>query len=432
MKERDLLLVCVIIALFVRIFLLFAIGDTDYLSGISLLHAQFGHNLLAGTRFAGDVVFSSRPQGYGLLLALTTLLTQHESYIYLRLFQSLVDSLSCVIIFYLGKLLFDRRVGLVSAFLYASFMPSALLSIIALPESFSSFLLLTLMWLFLKGIKENSNKLIYLSSLFVSIECYLKGQFLTLPFALLFIMLIYRQHKVRDNIVIFLKYYFLVYLLLSPWIITVYTHTGQIMPFLRTQYWQGVWEGFGEDETNPFGAVWSDDKTLQQIKSEGYDVVPCSLGYDAILRDKSIDAIKKEPLWVLRLFAIRLFTNPTIGLYRAANLTPINNENEIIFLIYGLFNNFSILIVIATSMLALVFIVANIKAKNYKDIFILYIIPCFIFLPLILVHLEARYIIPVLCLLIIPAAAMIVKIIDKLKHIIGHWQYSRMPPRMET
>ena len=67
--------------------------------------------------------------GYGVLLALLWKVTGSYRWWYVRVLQVLLDIVMCWLVYRIGRKVFDERVGLVSSFLYACFVPGIELAV---------------------------------------------------------------------------------------------------------------------------------------------------------------------------------------------------------------------------------------------------------------------------------------------------------------
>ena len=190
---------------------------------------------------------------------------------------------------------------------------------------------------------------------------------------------------------------------------------------------QALWEGFGEFE-NPVGAVLSDKITYEQVKEEaGYDIKYQSPEYDKILLDKSVDAIRKHPIWWSSIVLRRI--PKTIAL---ANLIPLTDPKTDVSVINLLssrdtFVNYvktypNVLIAkMTTLMISLglpLLAVAGIwlRRRDWRKTCLLICVPLYYVLSLSLIHIEPRYILPGTSVFLILTAVTIDWIWGRWKH----------------
>jgi 4-amino-4-deoxy-L-arabinose transferase-like glycosyltransferase len=255
--------------------------------------------------------YYGNPPGTSALLASTYWIFGEYRYIYLRIIQAIIDSFGCLLMFLIGRELFNRRIGLISAFLYAICLPIAYLSTWALHDALMPFITLVSLYFFIKAVRRRAMKFYLLSALFTGIGCYFQPTILLLPFIFGLALLIFNLRKthLREHITNTVKVTIImvtvVVLVISPWIARNYYVTGAVMG-MRPGLWQGIWEGFGEFQ-NPVGAVLDDAATYKQIKEEvGYDIKYGTPEYDAVLRGKVLNTIKEYPGWWLSILARRV------------------------------------------------------------------------------------------------------------------------------
>lgn len=77
---------------------------------------------------AGPPSVSDAP-GYSILLALTWWIFGKKSYIYLQFIQLILDSVMCLLVFWVGKKLFSASAGLIAALLFVLYIPEARLAV---------------------------------------------------------------------------------------------------------------------------------------------------------------------------------------------------------------------------------------------------------------------------------------------------------------
>jgi 4-amino-4-deoxy-L-arabinose transferase-like glycosyltransferase len=251
------------------------------------------------------------PPGPSLLLAGTYRVFGEYRYIYFRLIEAIISSFGCLLIYLLGKELFNRNVGLVAAFLYAIYLPLAYISTWVLNDALVPFFTLLSLYLFVMGVRKKSITYYILAGFTVGIGCYFSPSIVLLPviFGLGVLIYAFGQSGFKKNILNVFKITAIMILVpavvLSPWIVRNYNITGHVM-LMRPAFWQGIWEGFGEYK-NPVGAVLNDAITYEQVTKElGYNIPYGTPEFDAVLREKSINAIKANPGWWLSVLARRV------------------------------------------------------------------------------------------------------------------------------
>ena len=334
-KKNNILVLCliVILALGIRSGIIAVLPNIS-LGGAQVYHAELARNLVAGRGFVIDEeyfnsileiteaqgyipdiesikppeheVFTNAygmPPGTSLLLAATYWAFSEHQFIYLRILQAIIDSFGCVFLFLIGKELFSTRIGLISGFLYAIWIPIAYISTWPLQDALMPFITLVCFYFFVLGVRKRKVRFYIISGLIAGVGCYFQPSLLLLPIILGIGLFIYEWRKisVRENIVIFTKTTLVMMVMLliviTPWTIYNYNVSNKKYIGIREVPWQGIWEGFGEVD-NPFGAVLDDAVTHQQIKEElGYDPGSFTPEAQAIFKEKVLNAIKGQPGW---------------------------------------------------------------------------------------------------------------------------------------
>lgn len=72
--------------------------------------------------------------------------------------------------------------------------------------------------------------------------------------------------------------------------------------------WHGIWCGLGVYD-NPYGFVWDDSCADNYVKSVNPDAVYCTDPYYDILRDRVIEVIKEDPIWVAKVYIRKLIAS---------------------------------------------------------------------------------------------------------------------------
>ncbi|MFQ6103623.1 MAG: ArnT family glycosyltransferase [Candidatus Glassbacteria bacterium] len=109
----------------------------------SLIYHKLARSILETGSFALDGNLTAyRPAGYPFFLACVYSLPGSDV-IALRIIQALIDALSCLIVFRMGRSIFNLREGLLAAALLSVFIPYVLYSQALLSETLFTFLLLS-------------------------------------------------------------------------------------------------------------------------------------------------------------------------------------------------------------------------------------------------------------------------------------------------
>jgi len=240
--------------------------------------------------------------GQGILLAGTYYIFREHRYIYLQIIQAIIDSLSVFMLYSIAKQFFNRKVGLLAAFLFAVWIPEARLAVSALRDAWMQVLMLTSLYFFLRGMQKERILYYLLSGLSIAIGVYFRSEMALLPILYGFIFLL-RKRNLKQALYVACIMMFMVLMLLSPWTIRNYVVFHRFIP-TNAGLWMSTWQSFGEFE-NDFGAILSDEKTYEQMQNAGYDAEFKSVEYDDLFKPKVFGVIKDKPFWYLKIVLLR-------------------------------------------------------------------------------------------------------------------------------
>jgi|GEM_PF-7044904 len=308
-RELFILISIFILALSLRGILLYYLYNDDYFSGIKSNLDELACNLAQGNGFVveidkGLVPFIQQLPAYPFLLAITYKIFGQENDIFLQIIQVIFSSLSVFLIFGIAKRFFSNNIALSSSFLWAIWLPEARISVAALYDAPTVFLVLLASYLFIRAILDNKQIFFVYSAIVVGLASYFRSDPILLPVFFGLALWIYKNDWKMALKKAFLML-FIIFVILLPWGMRNYLVFNRFV-FTRTVLWQSMWEGFGEFR-NPFGAVLSDTVTYQQV-SEIYPKIDYgSLEYQEALKQKVISALKTNPAWYGSMLPKRLF-----------------------------------------------------------------------------------------------------------------------------
>jgi len=259
------------------------------------------------------VPYYGQAPGSSALLAATYLVFGEYRFIYGRVIQCIIDAFGCIIMFLVARELFNTRTGLIAASIYAVFLPIAYLATLVVQDAIMPFLVLTSFYFFVKGVKTNKFVFYIVSALFVAVSCYFQPSTVYLPLFYGLGMLIYKVHRhelfkqILYAIKITAAMFIVLVIMIAPWAIRNYYITGTLTLNLKVVSWAGVWEGFGEFDDNPAGAVFSDVYVMDLARNElGENVIYGSPEFEAHFRNKVMRVVQEQPLWLVSAWARRL------------------------------------------------------------------------------------------------------------------------------
>jgi 4-amino-4-deoxy-L-arabinose transferase-like glycosyltransferase len=341
-KICIILLVLFILSLSIHLLILANTDNSFYYSGLAVCHGEMARNIVEGRGFVineefvhtiQEIQHNNRklidiqdfappekeefkqdfyfPPGRGILLAATYFIFGQYRYIYLQVIQAIIDSFGVFLIFLIGKSLFDKRIGLISAFLFALNIPVARLAVSAIADSLIPFMMLLSLYFFIKAATKGSMKDYALTGIVIGLSTYLYPTILYLPIFFGLALFIYNHRKsvtLLKSIKIVSIIIICTFLIVAPWMIYISSNTTTKTPLSTTSaggMWCGVWEGFGEFK-NPVGAVCNDTNVSEIVQKEfGYSDYH-TLEANAFFKEKCIATIKEHPIWWVSIIIKRI------------------------------------------------------------------------------------------------------------------------------
>jgi 4-amino-4-deoxy-L-arabinose transferase-like glycosyltransferase len=151
-KERRIVFIF-LGAFLIRLGVLFLLGDTP--RGDAADYENIALNIINGKGFVSTRMglYSYRPPLYPLFLAGIFSVFKH-SYFIVAFIQAIISSITCVIVFYIGKSIFDEKNGLISSVILALYPTLIFYSTQLLSETLFIFILSLSIYVFFK---ENDN-----------------------------------------------------------------------------------------------------------------------------------------------------------------------------------------------------------------------------------------------------------------------------------
>ncbi|MEW6200536.1 MAG: glycosyltransferase family 39 protein [bacterium] len=245
--------------------------------------------------------------GYAYLLAFTWKIFGEKRFIYIQIIQVLMDVFCCYLLFKLAALLYGTGVGLLTAFIYATYLPLIRYTVAALRDIWVTFILIPLLYLVIREVVKNRGKISYSTYITVGIllglEYYMRGSGMLLP-VFLSAGIFLATGNLKNSLKSFAVMTLIIVIFMLPWVYRNYRLFGIFMP-TRPVIGQGLWEGLGMVE-NPFGAVLNDGTAYERAVAEGFKGNYGTPEYNNFLMKKALGAIKEYPLIYLKAVAFRL------------------------------------------------------------------------------------------------------------------------------
>ena len=334
-----------LLALAIRLPLLFSLRDTYLSGGITTSLGLVARNLLRGRGLvettgpqeilglydvqlgeqklrdiaefpdppdATTAPLIQRMPGYPALLACVWKLTGSYRYLPIQLLQVALSCLLPLLLYGAGRRFFGEYPGRVAGVLGCLHLAEARLAILPLYDWWSVFTVGVVLWLLALGMKR-AYPLHYFALLgtVLAVGVYFKSTLAAIPFFLalsLLPLLGLRRTALRAVFLIGIPMLGLV-----PWAL----RNERIFhrPILtNTFFWPSIWEGFGE-VPNPFGAVLDDRTTYLMALNEHHDLKYGTPEYDDFFREQVLKVYEDHPEFVAALWVRRAW----LGLLNPGN-----------------------------------------------------------------------------------------------------------------
>jgi len=353
---------------------------------------QIAVNLLDGKGFVTDGgLYARRGPVYPLFLAIIYLIFGY-SFVAVRFAQAIIGALTCIIIYLLSKELFDKKVGLIAAFISAIYYPFILQPAYLLTEVLFTFLLIAMLYFLIRYYYKKDFFSLCLGGLIFGISILCKGiLFLFIPLLIIWLVVIeFKQHS-KNVIATFVTLIF-IFLPMFPWIVRNYLFYNAFIP---SQIGGGLALYIGNNPKATGGTGGWHKLRQDGFLPENIDNL-FTVEVDKLSQIKAINYIRNNP----ERF-IKLGFNKIINMWRPFYVDAMLINKIIMTFSYIPIMIFAILGIFLTR-------------KKYKYISIFY----FLFIYYIMIHViffgVIRYRYPVMPFFIIFAAFSLVFLINKI------------------
>lgn len=229
--------IILILALAVRIcFLLVAMPEgleiRDGTTSDAPFFDRITTNIIKGNWFndeQGKPIFTS--PAYPLFLAGIYSVFGHH-YEWARIIQALLWVLICVLIYFLGKEAFDRKVGFIAGLITAIYPGFVIEPIKILKTTLFTFLLTCFVLFFINAVKKNSFKYFAISGLFLGSAALTRTLIIYLPIVIFIYLLVVFKNK-KKALLSFLVVILVAGAIVAPWSIRNHIQTKQIYSSIK-------------------------------------------------------------------------------------------------------------------------------------------------------------------------------------------------------
>lgn len=317
LKQYKWLIIAFVLAVTVRLVLI-------YFNSRYTFQEDEGLNKLAMSLALGNSygyegkLYWGYPPGATVLYASMMLLFQNSAFVATRILQSIIDSFGCILIYSTSKELFNNKVGIISSFLYAIFLPIAFMSTWIAHDALVPFFTIAIFCCFILAVKKNKWYWFALTGLTTGISCYFQPTTMFLPIMLCIGYFFYSKldwkATIRNTSIVMT----IVIITILPWIIRNYNVGGVITP-MRSAGWATIYVAFNEFGDAPEQITLND---LEQLRLDsmkvGHSIIWASKEYEEFYRNKVIQFVKDHPIFVAKHIIQRIpwtvFYKPEMGL----------------------------------------------------------------------------------------------------------------------
>lgn len=172
-----------------------------------------------------------RTPGYPLFISFIYFLLGSEPLLVI-LFQIIFDSLTCLLIFKLTKIITNYRIAIIAAILYAFEPHASIFSLSMYSDTIFVFFITLFGYLFVKYLKDNKIHFLISSAIVLGITILIKPSSIYLPIIIIVFVILRRGKEFKVIIRDTLYFLFILLLVISPWLIRNYLHFNKF--FLST------------------------------------------------------------------------------------------------------------------------------------------------------------------------------------------------------
>jgi 4-amino-4-deoxy-L-arabinose transferase-like glycosyltransferase len=340
--------------------------------------------------------------GPGFVLTAAWELTGSRRYVYGDILQILIDLGTLLLVYRIAMLLFSRRrAALAAAGLYAVFLPIAGRATIFNQDIWAVDFTVAVIYLYLEAIRSpNRWRWLLVCGLTVGVGAYFRANVLLLPAALTLASLrwVGVSRSLRNGVAIMA----VAVLPLAPWAIKNYIEFHRFIP-IRIGAGVNLWEGLGEIPNN-YGPVLSDLGTYEQVQRVRPDLVYLSPAYDDYLRQHALHVIEQHPLFYAKIIARRILFS-TLVVYESAWMnnggeSPVHyrartGKGLFSYAVNRPFELLESILEPVTFVLAMLALAFTWRGRRRQHLLLIAAILSAV-APYWLLHVEARYILPIM------------------------------------
>lgn len=217
-----------------------------------------------------------------------------------RIFQAALQTLCLLLVFFIGRKVFDSKIAILAVLLNAIYLPEVWVSNLILTEAFFKFFVLNLIYFSLHALERKKTFYYILGGIAWGIATIYRPTIATFPIIILFMWII-KKYSFKD----ILKYTLVVSLIfcaiLSPWWIRNYSIFHQFIPLTKATgnpFLQGTYINYNQKSKLTDGLDYSKFKYPAETELENNDVEM------AIAKYRLKNLVPKNPIGYLYWYTI--------------------------------------------------------------------------------------------------------------------------------
>ncbi|RZB30174.1 MAG: hypothetical protein SRB1_02454 [Desulfobacteraceae bacterium Eth-SRB1] len=259
MRRKSLFLIF-FIALFLRIIFLIT-----YQNGLALqnrvmaddanIYIGLANNILDGRGYSSDGInpIAGRVPLYPIFLSLIFFLGG-KHYLVVRVIQSILGAATCIMIYFLGKEIFSRRVAIMAAIIAAFYYPFIQISAYLVTETVSIFLLLFSFWWLVKSKEDNFAWSLIFGGILLGLAGLTRSTFFGF-YPLIPLILVLTSHSKKEGLKQGTLILIGIALALLPWVTRNYLDFHKFIP-ISTRAGYALYQGNNPMATGDSGGWW--------------------------------------------------------------------------------------------------------------------------------------------------------------------------------
>lgn len=234
MKDKRIIIIFVA-ALILRLAFLITYQDgialkNQIMTADAKIYIGLANNILSGKGYSSDGINATaeRVPLYSIFLS-TIFLFSKENFLLVRIIQSAIGALICMIIYLLGKEIFSNKVGIIAAVIGTFYYPFIQMSAYLVTETVSIFLIIFSLWWIIKYEETLPVRYFIFGGIFLGMAGLSRSTFFGFyPFLLIILMLTFssRQKGLKISFYTLLG----IILIISPWMTRNYIRFDKIIP----------------------------------------------------------------------------------------------------------------------------------------------------------------------------------------------------------